>query len=305
MYCQKCGSELGSEVSMCPKCGAFTGTTEQTGQSPKSRSKLVYILAGILGVAIVAGIVALLMLRGRPITQGEQTVSNSGPAITNTEPPTPGGGPAITNAAPAQPSPASPTNTPPKKPNAPQTVIDYINFVKQVEASRQALLRDTARAISLSAGAAQAQSLIDAIDMAMDDSPQDKPKKANAVEDELKRQATNWSNLLRNFDSRPAPQECNEFAGNYRSVLSSETQEMQRLGSILGGTDWTNVQSIQDSLSKLQTMKSDPNLQGNIDKAVENADGRLTTLCDSYANMPKPFTVEKETGGGSIIGPGL
>jgi hypothetical protein len=188
----------------------------------------------------------------------------------------------------------------------PKEVLDYLEFVKQIEAKRQAMLKDTTRAVALSAGQAQAESMLDMINMAMDDtSTEQRPKKVTSVEKELTAQVQNWYGLVREFDSKPAPQTCQQFGGQYRAAISTEAMRIAAIMNIIGNVNWSDMESVKKTLSQLEAMKADPNLQGGIDKAVETADGSLRDLCTNYG-ISKPFDVKKESdAGGSIIGGGL
>lgn len=302
MKCPKCEAELASGAIMCPKCGSPVREQEKAPEAAKPKLKFAYIAAAVLALIIILGLVALFAFKGQPIAQTGKTVANSGPAITNTPPPA-HGGPAITNTPPTT-APQPPVSSSPAKAAVPPEVTDYLKFLKAVEESRQALLKDTTRALQMSAGTAQAQSMIDMIDNAMDDSPKaDKPKKADAVQNELDKQIGNWSTLVQQFDRKPAPQQCTDLAANYRLVLTNEAGSMSKILNVVKTTDWSNLQSIQKSLTELQNMKNDPNLQGNIDKAVETSDGKLAEVCTKFG-ITKPFDVKKEQGGGSIIGVG-
>lgn len=306
MKCPRCAQELAPETRQCPRCGiTFSGSQPAAPTPTKPNRKLPFIIGGALLFIIIAALIAKAAFSGMSVTQGGDSQATQGPSVTNAPPPAVTGGPSVTNAPPPAPPPTGPTDPSAMRPKPPQEVLDYLEFVKQIEAKRQALLKDTMRAVSLAAGQAQADSLMDMIDMTMDDSPQQRPKKVNSVAKELGTQIQNWNNLQREFDSRPAPQQCGGFSGAYRAVLTTETSRMSAIMGIVANVNWTDMDSVKKSLSELQSMKGDPNLQGGIDKSVETADGSLNGLCQQYG-IPKSFDVKKEGDtGGSIIGGGL
>lgn len=300
MKCPKCAAEFPSDTVLCPNCGAFITGTEGASQPPKRQPKLAYAAAVVLLAIIIAALLVKLAFSGKGVTQAGQQIEPSGPAITNAPPPNVAGGPAITNAPTTQaPPPGQPA---PPKPAPPQEVLDYLEFVKQIEQVRHRLLSDTARAVALTAES-QARSLLDAIDMVMDDSSDSgAPKQVTAVSTELAIRVGHWQELVKHFDKAAAPPACAQFAGSYRAVLTTETASIQKIFIVLNSINWTNIDSVSKANQQLQAMKADPNLQGNIDKAVETADKRLADL-SSDLGIAKPFEVKKETGAtGSIIG---
>ena len=179
--------------------------------------------------------------------------------------------------------------------------MDYLEFVKRLEAHRQMLLKDTTDAMSLSAGG-QAQGMINLIDMAMD------PDRAKAqdplaeTKKELSRQYSNWLNTITFFDKAPAPAECREFSGAYRAVIYNETKAIGDIAVSFNAVDITKLGDLSKLLGNLQKLKGDPRIQGNIDKAADDADAKLTQLTSNY-DMKKPFDVPREQqGSGSIMG---
>lgn len=84
------------------------------------------------------------------------------------------------------------------------------------------------------------------------------------VRTELSRQLKHWQEVLKSFDTLKPPASCRQFAGAYRWVLATEAQQ--------------------------------------IGKAVDASDAQLDALCKQYG-IAKPFSVYKESGGGSILLP--
>jgi hypothetical protein len=309
MKCPKCSADLPAGAPVCPKCMTPVAQIERPTATAKKRFPLGYILvaAGTLILIILAALILRSIFSDKSVTQAENVPAPPAQSVTNAPPPAVTAGPSVTNAPPPQaPPPAPPIQTPPEK-KVPKEVVDYLNFLQQVERTRQALLKDTMRAVGLAAGQAQADSLMDMLNMAFDDNAPStqQPKRASGVEKELSTHMQNWNQLVRYFDSVPAPQQCSALAGNYRAVLTTETSRINAICTTVGGTNWSDMDSIKKSLSQLEAMKTDPNLQGGIDKAVETADTSLGDICTFYG-ITKPFEVKKEgDAGGSIIGGGM
>jgi hypothetical protein len=263
--------------------------TERRPTPPKPRFKPTYILAAALLLIIIAALIMKLAFSGgKSATNADPNVV-AGPSVTNS-PTIPPDGPSVTN-APAVTSPSGPSlPNSPGKPAPPQDVIDYLEFVKQIEASRQALLKDTSRALSMNT---QAKGLENMIGWVMDDQDAAADPLAD-VKKELGTHVQNWQGLIQQFNSRRPPAACAEFAGAYFEGLTSEVTTMSRISMVINSINLSSVDSMQQALSQLQQMKGDPNLQGNIDKSVGNADAKLTEL-SARIGIEKPFEVRKET----------
>ena len=122
---------------------------------PAKSHKNLYIAGAVLGGVVIVALALALFFSTRGVTNATPANPTHGPAVTGAPAPSPTGGPAVTGS----PGPAAPPSVPvtgaPAKPAAPKEVLDYLDFVKQVEARRQALLKDTGRAVALAAGQAQ------------------------------------------------------------------------------------------------------------------------------------------------------
>lgn len=296
MKCPRCGAESADNTPLCPKCGTFLAEKEGPKPVKKPGINPVYIAAAtLLAVILAAFIIRAAMSGGKSVTGADQP-NLTGPSVTNA-PPMPYGGPSVTN---APPPPVSSVPNPDNaiRPAPRQDIIEYLAFVGRIESARLAYLKDTTRALSMSTGAKGLENMIDWV---MGDESKAVDPLAD-VKNELGTHVENWQRLVRQFDSVRPPAGCEEFAGSYRLALTTQTQEIYRISTILNSINLTNSESMQQALSQLQQMKSDPNTQGNIDKAVENADVKLAELC-AREGIEKPFKVKKESEvGGSIIG---
>lgn len=306
MKCPKCSAELPSNSSQCPSCGVFIVQSPAAVPPPAPKSRKMVIIASSLMVVIIAALVFSAAFKGKSVTQGNSPTPPPNKSLTNAAPPGVAGGPSITNAPLPTPPSGQPGLADPEKPGVPADVLAYLKFVGEVEKYRHKLLGDTGRLASMMTNQ-QAKSLIAMIDMASDPDSKDSdmPKQASEFNDEMNRQVSNWTALLQQFDKARAPQACAEFSGKYRAVLATELASMVKVGSIMTSMNWSDVDSLTKASSDLQAMKSDPNLQGNIDDASDEADKNLGDL-SSRLGIDKPFDVKKESGGGgSIVGGGF
>ncbi|HPP74297.1 MAG TPA: hypothetical protein PLU88_04125, partial [Armatimonadota bacterium] len=247
-------------------------------------------------VILIALILQMLLSGGKSVTGGDP-VAVTGPSVTNA-PVIPQGGPSVTNAPAVTPptGPALPTG-PGKQPPPPE-VLEYLEFVRQVEAARHTLLKDTGRALSMTTNAKGLENMIGWV-MGDDSVPADP---LADLKKELGIHLNNWQMLIRHFDTKRPPAACADFAGTYRMCMSSQAEAMRRVSTLVNGINLNSTESMSQALTQLQGMKSDPNLQGNIDQAVESADSKLAELC-SRLGIQKPFDVKKEKDvSGSLTG---
>jgi len=298
MKCPKCAAEIASTTKMCPRCGTFLAETETASPAVKQRAMWPYAVAGALVLVILIALILQMLLSGGKSVTGGDPVAVTGPSVTNA-PVIPQGGPSVTNAPAVTPptGPALPTG--PEKQPPPPDVLEYLEFVRQVEAARQKLLKDNGRALSM-VSTAFAKNLENMIGWVEDDSVPVDPfadvKKEHGIH------LNNWQMLIRHFDTKRPPAACADFAGTYRMGLSSEAEAMRRVSTLVNGINLNSTESMSQALTQLQGMKSDPNLQGNIDQAVESADSKLAELC-SRLGIQKPFDVKKEKDvSGSLTG---
>lgn len=283
-------------AKFCPSCG--TGKVEAAPEK-KKRSPIVYIIAGLAAVALLALVFVVLASRGN--------VTNAGPGsltpgnVTSAPPGAPNGG-NVLNAPPGVPPSGQNNPTSSAKPKPPQEVVDYLNYVKKVEDHRQMLLKDTTNALSMAAAGGAASSLLNLIDAAMDP---DDSKARDPLADtkaELNRQYKNWISTLQFLDKKTAPSQCREFSGMYRNVIFKETKAIGEIAVSFNSVNVMNPQDMSKLLAALQKMKADPAIQGNIDKAADTADSSLDKLVSNY-DMAKPFSVPREEKtSGSIMG---
>lgn len=301
MNCAKCGLDLPDGVRNCPKCGNVNEFAPQ--EVPAKKIKPVYYVIGALVVVIlISGVFAALMAgKGRQtVTAVPGGVTPPG-QITSVPPGEPSGG-NVVSAPPGDPAGGDRGPADVKKPKPPQDLVDYLNFVKQVEEHRQKLLKDTTDALMLSSAAGQAKSLMSLIDMAMDPDGAEAQDPLADVKKELNRQYKNWLSTLTYFDSKTAPNSAREFSGAYRQVLYAESKAIGEIAVNLNKVDMTSPDDMSKLLAVLQKMKRDPSIQQGIDQATDSADAKLTQIASQY-DMEKPFSVprEKQTSG-SIMG---
>ena len=291
MKCAKCGLDIPQGVKQCPKCGMINEFEVQ--QQPRKIKPIIYVIAGMAIVAILALIVAFVSASGQRNVTSASGGAASPPGTITGAPNGTGSDGRITTAPPGTPGPGDTTPPSNNKPKAPSEVTDYLNYVKRVESHRQMLLKDTTDAMSLTNAAGQTQGLLNMIDMAMDPDGEKARDPLADTKNELARQYKNWLSILDFFDKKPAPTQCREFSGAYREVLFNETKAIGEVAVSFNSINVMNPQDLSKLMAMLQKMKGDPSIQRNIDDAADKADGKLNSLVGNY-DMQKPFDVPRE-----------
>lgn len=301
MKCAKCGTDVADGVRQCPNCGLTNEFESPAPAQPKKVKPLVYVIAGLGAVALLALVVAVLASRGgKSVASAPPAMPGPGGNVMSAPPGEPSGGNLV--AAPPAPPP-SPAQTPAgvTRPKPPQHVLDYLNFVKKVEEHRQMLLRDTGDALTLVV-AGQAQSLESLLDWLDDDKAGEVRDPLAGAKKEIARQYTNWVATVSYFDRTAAPAECREFSGAYREVVAREAKMIGEVANTLHKVDVTKSRDMQEAFRALLRMKNQPTLQSSIDEAADQADAKLAQLVSNY-DMEKPFSVPRERKqSGSILG---
>ena len=149
MKCSRCSAEIPLQSQFCLRCGTAISNTAanpsgyipQISMSAPTSNRNMIIVIGVL--------CALLLGLGGYVVMGMQKASSNKNAGMVQSPGT-GGAPGLVQ-APAQSAPSgmmqAPADIPPAKivqePSAPSPteIIDYLQFLKQIETSKQALIR--------------------------------------------------------------------------------------------------------------------------------------------------------------------
>ena len=300
MKCAKCGLDLPPGTKNCPKCGNVNEFV--AAQPPRKAKPLVYAIAGLAVIALIA-----LILYAVFAAKGNKSVTSAPPGqpstgeLTSVPPghPTSGG---LTTVPPGTSGPGSTTLAAPAKPKPSQALVAYLDFVKKVEQHRQMLLKDTNKALTLTASGGGTQSLLKMIDMAMDPEGDEALDPLAETKTELNRQYKNWLSTLQYFDKRPAAPECREFSGAYRDLLFRETKTIGEIAVSFNSVNIMDPQDMSKLLAALRKLQNDPSIQAKIDKAADDADSKLSKVVSNY-DMQKPFDVPREQKtSGSIMG---
>lgn len=287
MKCSRCSAEIPKQAQFCMRCGTpvtqmaanatmMPGTPAAVSTAPRSNTKPFYFAIGLLAVLVLA--------LGAYVVKGQltQKPGNTAPAALVQAP-----GETHNNnlvQAPADTQPSNIVQSPTEGP--PADVIDYLAFLKRVEASKQELIR---KQIGSALGMmAQAKSLSGSID---------EDHYNNTFGDigkGLNYSAEDWNQLTQTFQQRTPPASCQELHDRYYDHLG-KIQAM--------------IVSINDALAKVQ---SDPSgalnaltsMQGkasaDADSAIMAADDALADVCNKF-HLRKDFDIKGDPSSASIF----
>ncbi|MFQ3549533.1 MAG: hypothetical protein SNJ70_07260 [Armatimonadota bacterium] len=274
---------------------------KQKRKQRKTQNKATYILIAVLVIFAITIAIATYSSKDRSslmfVDDSETSIPKNVVSAPSAEPPTGN----VLNSPIGKNPPDDLALKDREKPDPSQELIDYLEFVKGVEAHRQKLLRDTARAQQLMGAGGQAQALLSMINWAMNPDGRDAIDPLADAKNELSRQHKNWEDMLRYYDKRIAPPEAREFSGLYRKVIVNQTAAIGAIAISFRNVNLSNIEDLQRLLSELQEIKADKSIQESIDNATEKADNALDSIVAFYDFKEKPFKVEKEKPGSSII----
>jgi hypothetical protein len=276
MKCPNCSTNLDDGARFCSSCGITID--RERPQAPKSVPKrpLIAAMIVILLLLAAAGLFALLH-RG-----GDQSVVQ-----------TPGMPPATRSVVqtPAPPGPTQPMTQvdvppPPSMPKAPPPevappeVVQYIEFVKSIEAKRKDMRVDFNPAMDMLKNAYGAQLGFD------ENTDTPTPPKVSKGYQNYTQQ---WNQLVQTFNTVQAPEPCRQLAGAYS----------QALGNYVGTMTKIQVALVQNDMNTLMALHS--KAQVDIDDQLKQADSQLAQLTTRY-RLAKTFSITPDKDVGTILG---
>lgn len=195
LRCSKCGADAPAEARFCPRCGTVIHTRRSEIPESHASVKKTGILAGIVGVLLVAVVVLILLL----IKQGERVMEVR---------PLPN---------PAQSPVLHADVQPPEKENPPPEIVAYLDHLKQTETMRVAMRNDFGPALQM---LRQVQEMRSGFDE--DSEQQTQQEIAEGIEEYRKK----WENILQYFDSVIPPAACTQLSGAYKTALGKYAATM-------------------------------------------------------------------------------
>lgn len=172
----------------------------------------------------------------------------------------------------------APAQAPPSG-NDRQSVVEYIAFVRQIEATRAARVSTDERSIQSLAASSQAP-------------PIDAGANSQKIQSFTATMAANWSQLANSFNARIPPPACAEFAAHYSDLLrttANTVEETARLfADAMAGFDRGDTSAATTATNRLQNM--DSTVQRVVDEQARQADRSLEAVCSAYGIVPG-FTI--------------
>jgi hypothetical protein len=296
MKCVRCSAEIPAQSQFCLRCGAPiqatsanpTGVMASPLVAPRPNTRPLLITIALLALAVVAlGVVSggLLMRGGR--SESGQLVQSPGQTGSGALVQAPG----AANSSPLVQAPAdTPSNQVVQQPGEtapyPADIDDYLKFLKQIEASKQQLIRkELGDALTL---LPQAKALGATID------ENQYNETFGNINKNMNYNADEWNQLTATFNQRTPPESCRDLHNKY----------YDQLGKIQGA-----IVAINDALSKVQ---NDPSgalhalseMQGKAsaeaDAAIRAADDALGDVCSRY-HLKKEFDIKDDGGSASMF----
>ena len=161
-------------------------------------------------------------------------------------------------------------------------MIEYLEFVKAIEAKRKEMRVDFNPALDMMKAAYG-----DQLGFALDDNDTNKPlKKANQG---YSKYVQDWNRLMQAFLSKNPPEPCRQFAGAYSTALGNYVSAMVKI----------QVAMQQSDLNSLMALRK--TAQPDIDKMLTDADGQLKQVTDRYG-LKKTYNITPDTDVDTILG---
>lgn len=286
MKCTRCSAEIPRQSQFCLRCGAPIGGTaaNPTGampmplSAPRPNTRPFLITIGLL--ALLATGLGAVVIRG-------QLTQKAGNAQTGALVQTPGmGGGNNMVQAPGETEPSKIVQAPGETAPNPTDILDYLAFLKRIEASKQSLIKKQVGDALMMLTQAKALSA------QIEDS--DYQRTFGNINKNMNYSAEDWNQLTVAFQQRNPPDSCRDLHDKYYDHLG-KIQAM--------------IVAVNDALNKVQ---SDPSgaigaltqMQGkssqDADAAILAADDALADVCNKY-HLKKDFDIKGDAGSASMF----
>lgn len=287
MKCPRCSAEIPTQSQFCLRCGTPihgtavnpSGVSSPNLIAPRPNNR-PYLIAGAVLLALLAGGVGALVVRGSMVQKPAQS-------STSTLVQAPGQSSTSTLVqAPAESEPTKVVQAPTETAPTPADVVDYLAFLKRIEASKQALIRkQMGDALALLAQAKALSAYIDENDYNNTVNNFNKGTSYNADE---------WNQLTAAFQQRTPPPSCQDLHNKYYDQLGKVQAAMVEINDA-----FSKIQSDpQTALHELTQMQG--KVSAEIDEAVMKADDALAEVCAKY-KLRKDFDIKGDSSSGASL----
>lgn len=301
--CPLCHQEAPSTARFCPNCAASLGQDVPPPQAPQPfgmasapitsrtpthldtvawKSQRILIAALVLGL-IVIGTIAAVSMRQNSLLTAEHSKLPAPPVMGAAQPPILAGPSVVAGAKTPLPS-GSPVTGAEQKPGVavPPEVLDYLDFLGKIEARRVALKNNLNAALPMLGAAKSMEGATE------NDQQQGAKSQINSGYSDYTAQ---WQQLMRDFQAKPAPQECQELGNDYYRLLNDYSSYISQIQVAMQNKDLNTLMSLQGSA------------QTQVNTDATTADTALADLCQRY-DMQKPFNISPDSSGSgpSVLG---
>ncbi len=289
MKCPRCAAEIPPQSKFCLRCGTPVNATTEIPAAPASLPPLKNrrtpgvgkgTWAAVGGMAVLAALICAFVVKG-------QLAQKAGQTGTGTLVQAPGEGrraplvqaPGETPKAPVVQAPAE------GKPST-ADIEDYLAFLKQIEVTKQQLIREqTGNALQL---LAQAKGLSASLE------EKDYNNTFENMNKSMKFNSGAWGELSAKFQGRVPPQSCLDLANKYYDHLGKLQAQLLAINDALSKVA-SNPNSALSALSQMQGAASQ-----EMDEAIRKADDALADVCDKY-HLHKEFDIRGDSGSSGMF----
>ncbi|MCC6730410.1 MAG: zinc ribbon domain-containing protein [Chthonomonadales bacterium] len=297
MNCSHCQAEIPAHAQFCMRCGAPAPARPASGGPlpvaplpvpSGGRGRAARIAAALAVLAAVASWIVWARWPRADVVKARGAVANPGP-LTERSGRVADAGPLAERGGIVAPAPPKPID-----------VIDYLQFLKDIERQRVLLVRRQlgevlAMSTRITAGNLTAQ-------MEGDESQISGAQRQvyDEFQQSLGRWSGDWQQLSAAFLAKPAPGSCAGLRDAYLDLLGKTAGAIAQVGGSLSQALGGDPQSALQTLSGMQGSGLGSASQQVAD-ACRAADEALAAVCDRFG-IRKDFDIRDEAGGGNLLG---
>lgn len=298
MKCQRCFAELPKQAQFCLRCGTpvagtATGATASgfPGSVPRSPNRSLLAVVALLSLLVV-GLGATVIKNGLTQKNGE-----SGPTTGLVQAPGQSGGPTNLVQAPGEAPPTTPlVQQPGDTAPAPVEIVDYLNFVKQCEATKQRIIHDADRDVEASIPTAIANQYKEFLNGTNNPTSTGDPSTASKSAIDASKIADNFQHdfdeLAGQFQTKQPPKSCVALRDAYYTHLGkveARTLKVLEIFKNLGdASDTRKSELLQEALG----MRGQNN---DLDNDAKIANDAKNDICNTY-HIQSTFDITGDEG---------
>lgn len=319
MKCARCSAEIPRQSQFCLRCGTPIQGTASTNPAPLTMPPSAafaaprpntrpFLIAIALLALLVIGLGAMVVRGQLAQKAGQNTPGELVQAPGANSPGSLVQAPGDANPnnmvqAPGDTTPNNMVQAPSDMPNA-TDVTNYLQFLKQIEASRKKLEKDQASALNAVAATLPAEQIKQFMGYENGGTGTGGDEtSAKARIQVIEKTATDfnnqWEQLSKAFSQRTPPDSCADLRNKYYDFLGRFQGEMSQITNLFvkafNTTDPTEMQNVLRQAYSMQGMSSD------VDVAIKKADDALADVCNKF-KLKKDFDISEAASGSGGLG---